>query len=305
MGGAPASDDTTSGDTAGGSLAVKTRILAFSLADIVVDLLLPTVVYAALAPTGRSAAVRLTVGGFAVAAKSVTGEVRDTEGARRRGRLLQGVAVAVLAGAVTLIAAYAGASDTWAIVAGTLVLGLGAIPLLLRQRRIDGFALLVLVEVAMSIALVTISDDPRFVLVRPAFYTAVAGGYAIITCWTDRPLMMEVSRPMAAGGDPVRAAAFDRAWTTSATFRRMERLMTFGLGIVLLLEALLRVVLVYSHSRTDLFHASVASQLPGLALFVGYLVAARVLIVPVASREVDAEVARGDVHSPTHSTEDV
>ncbi|ADP82336.1 VC0807 family protein [Pseudofrankia inefficax] len=303
-GDSPSPAATADGAASGGSVAVKARILAFSLVDIVVDLLLPTVVYAALAPTGRSAAVRLTVGGFAVAAKSVTGEVRDAEGAGRRSRVLAGVAVAALAGAVTLVAAYAGASDTWAIVAGTVALGLGAVPLLSRRRRIDGFALLVLVEVAMSVALVTVSTDPRFILVRPAFYTAVAGVYAIITCWTARPLMMEVSRPMAAGGDPVRAAAFDRAWTTSGVFRRVEQAMTFGLGIVLLLEALLRVALVYSHSRSDLFHASVASQLPGLVLFVGYLVAIRLFAVPIASREVDAEVAHASAESLSSVSEE-
>jgi hypothetical protein len=244
-----------------------------------------------LAPTGQSAAVRLSVGGFWVAAKSVTGRVRegaDGSGLVRRVGIAVGVALA--ASVATLGAASAGVNDTVAILIGSLVLGVAALPILLRRNRIDGFALLVLGEVAISVMLVLISDDPRFILVRPAFYTAIAGIYAIATGWTSQPFMMEVTRPIAAGGNPLRAAAFDRAWITSPAFRKAERGMTFGLGGVLLGEAALRVLAVYSRPEGAVISASLLSQLPAAVLFVGYLVVIRVFVVPVASREVDAEM---------------
>jgi hypothetical protein len=198
--------------------------------------------------------------------------------------------VAVAASATTLTLAFAGVGDTWAIIAGSLVLGAAVIPILLRRARIDGFALLVLGEVAISVLLVTISTDARFILVRPAFYTAIAGLYAIATCWTSQPFMMEVTRPIAAGGDPLRAAAFDRAWRTSPAFRRVELAMTAGLGVVLLGEAGLRVVAVYTQPPDAVVNASLLSQLPAVVLFVGYLVLIRIFAVPIASREVDAEM---------------
>ncbi len=283
-------------------IVVKAKIFAVGLLDMLIDLLVPTLVYLALAPTGRSAAVRLSVGGFVMAAKSVGGEVHGpadqggSEPARasrlsRRQRGLLAVSLAVLASALTLGTSYGGLGDTAAIVVGTVVLALGVLPLLLFSSRIDGFALLVLAEVAVSVVLVLVSDDPRFILVRPAFYTAIAGGYAIVTCFTGRPFMMEVSRPMAAGGDPVRAAAFDRAWVTSPVFRRAEVRMTLLLGVVLFAEAVLRVVAVYSQPPSAVFHASVVSQVPAVVLLVGYVVLIRVLFVPAASREVDREVA--------------
>jgi hypothetical protein len=278
------------------TFTVKAKIFAVGLIDILIDLLLPTLVYALLAPTGRSVAVRLSVGGFAVAAKSVAGRVREsteaeeTPGPSLTVRVLGALAIAIVASAATLIAAYAGAGDTWSIVIGTLVLGAAVIPMLLRRPQIDGFALLVLGEVAVSIVLVTISTDARFILVRPAFYTAIAGLYAIVTCWTSRPFMMEVTRPIAAGGDPLRAAAFDRAWISSPTFRRTEIAMTFGLGLVLLAEAALRVVVVYTQPRDAVVHASLISQLPAAVLLVGYIAAARIFAVPIASREVDQEM---------------
>jgi hypothetical protein len=164
----------------------------------------------------------------------------------------------------------------------------------------------VLGEVAISVVLVTISTDARFILVRPAFYTAIAGGYAIVTCWTAQPFMMEVTRPIAAGGDPLRAAAFDRAWTTSAAFRRVELAMTFGLGLVLLAEAVLRVVAVYTQPADAVVHASLISQVPAAVLFVGYLVVVRVFAVPVASREVDQEMLHPTVGNlvPNHRAPD-
>jgi hypothetical protein len=287
-------ETATEGPQSTESFTVKAKIFAIGLVDILIDLLLPTLVYVALAPIGRSEAVRLTIGGFSVAAKSVTGRVHsgaeEAEGASYGRKALQGLAIAVAAAAVTLIVSYAGAGNTWSIGAGTLVLGAGIIPMLLRRRRIDGFALLVLAEVALSVLLVTISSDARFILVRPSFYTAIAGIYAIVTCWTDRPFMMEVSRPMAAGGDARRAAAFDRAWFTSPTFRRTEQIMTFALGIVLIAEAILRVVTVYTQPRDAVVHASLISQLPATILFVGYLAAIRIFAVPIASREVDREL---------------
>ena len=48
----------------------KVRILAHSLADLLVDLLLPTIVYLLLAPTALSQIVRLSIGGYFVAAKA-------------------------------------------------------------------------------------------------------------------------------------------------------------------------------------------------------------------------------------------
>jgi hypothetical protein len=290
-------------------IAVKAKIFAVGLIDILIDLLLPTLVYLALTPTGRSIAVRLSVGGFCVAAKSVTGRVRAggtdeaTTGFGRR--VVRALVVAVAASAVTLGLAFTDVGDTWAIVAGTLILGLAVVPILLQNSAIDGFALLVLGEVAISVVLVTISTDARFILVRPAFYTAIAGLYAIATCRTSQPFMMEVTRPIAAGGDPLRAEAFDRAWTNRPAFRRVELAMTLGLGVVLLGEAGLRVVAVYTQPADAVVHASLLSQLPAIVLFVGYLVLIRVFAVPIASREVDLEMlAAVPTPSPDPSTVD-
>jgi hypothetical protein len=52
----------------------KFRVVTASLVDIAIDLLLPTVVYLLLAPTHMAVAIRLTLGGFLMAAKATSGQ---------------------------------------------------------------------------------------------------------------------------------------------------------------------------------------------------------------------------------------
>ena len=267
----------------------KFRVITAGLVDMALDLLLPTAVYLLLAPTYLPVAIRLTLGGFLVAGKAVSGQ---TGQAGRRTRYAFAAAGAAAACAATIAATAAGVGTTASIVAGTLVIAISSV-LQLRadDRRLDGFAILVLIELAISVVLTLVSSDPRFILARPAVYTVIAAIYAFTTL-RARPFMMQVTRPMAAGGNPVRAAAFDRAWDESARFRAAERAMTVSLGIVLLAEAALRVVIVYSEPEHAVLNASLLSQLPAIGLFALWFVVVRFAIVPIASKEVDALMPR-------------
>jgi len=278
-------------------LPSKSRIIVTSLVDFAVDLLLPTAIFAVLAPTGLSAVIRLTIGGFFVAAKASAGHIAtpgEPHVPSTFGRSLAiGLLLAAACTAVTVGIHLRGGSDTLAIVLGTgvfvVVQGIG---LARRWRRLDGFALLVLVELAATIVLTSISNDPRFVLIRPSFYTAIAGVYVLTTVWTARPFMMQVTKPVAAAGDPVRAEAFERAGRDSLPFRRAEQAMTIGLTVVLLGEAVLRAVIVLSHPRSDILVASLWSQVASIGLFIVYFAVVRLVFVPRASREVDALMPR-------------
>jgi len=270
----------------------KFRILVAAAADIAVDLLLPTVVYFLLSPTHLSAIVRLTIGGYFVAAKAGAGHLVTEDSAPQHASFfktfLLGVAIAVLATAVTLGVRAAGFSDTTAIATGSLLLALVQGARLVRGRhKLDGFALLVLLELAATIILACISNSSRLLLIRPSFYTGIAGFYVLSTLWAKRPFMMQVTKPMATDGDPVRAEAFERAGRESVRFRRAEQGMTAGLGIVLLGEALLRVWTVWSHPMSDVVISSLQSQALGIGLFVVWFAVVRIVCVPIASREVD------------------
>jgi hypothetical protein len=263
----------------------KSRVIIASLVDIAVDLLVPTAVYLLLAPTHLAVAIRLTLGGFLIAGKAAAGRSGQPVS---RGRLGLAAGGAAAACAATVIASIAGASTTASIAAGTAVTAVCTLVLLRADRHhLDSFAILVLTELAISVILVLVSSDPRFVLARPAIYSAIAGIYMFATLRT-RPFMMGVTRPFASEGNPVRAAAFDRAWQESARFRAGERIMTASLGIMLLAESALRVITVYSQPEHAVFKASLLSQLPALVLFALWFIVARFAIVPVVSKEVDA-----------------
>ena len=64
--------------------------------------------------------------------------------------------------------------------------------------------------------------------------------------------------------------------------------MTVGLAVMLLAEATLRVVTVFSHPTSSVLASSLWSQAPAIGLFVVYFAIARLVFIPRASREVDA-----------------
>jgi len=282
-------------------LPSKAKVLVSSLLDIGVDLLLPTAIYMLLAPTGMLAVVRLTIGGFFVAAKASAGRVSGLEAsgghAEFRRSLLVGILIAVVSTTVTVVIVHVSGSDRLAMVLGTGVLAVMQGARLVRGRtRLDGFALLVLVELAATILLTSITSNPRFVLIRPSFYTVIAAIYVLTTVWTPRPFIMQVSKPMAAGGDPVRAEAFERAGRESPRFRRAEQAMTIGLALMLLAEAVLRAVTVFSRPASSVLASSLWSQIPAIGLFVLYFAVARLIFIPRASREVDGFMPETTIH---------
>lgn len=270
----------------------KARILMAALLDLTIDLLLPTAIYYVLTPTHLPAVIRLTIGGFFVAAKAAAGRLSQVDAHARPAGFFRGFVIGALiaaaATAVTLGTLAAGFSNTLAITGGTALLALvQGVRLAHGHRKLDGFALLVLVEMAAAIVLTSISSTPRFLLIRPSFYTAIAGFYVLFTIRAERPFMMQVSKPMAVAGDPVRAEAYERAGRESIRFRRAKQWMTAGLGIVLLAESVLRVVLVWSHPESEVIAASLWSQALSIGLFVVYIVVIKLIFIPISSREVD------------------
>ena len=71
----------------------------------------------------------------------------------------------------------------------------------------------------------------------------------------------------------------------------LYRAMTAGLGGVLLADAVLRVVVVYSYPPGAVLQPSLTSQLPLLVLIGLWFVAGRGLAAPRAERLLDAELS--------------
>jgi hypothetical protein len=179
-----------------------------------------------------------------------------------------------------------GVPPVWALTIAGVATGFTTVIGTIRRRRLDGVGILVVVEIATSVALLLLTDDPRLILLKPSIYTLMAAGFLFFTCFVGQPMVYQAATPIATGGDPLRLAAYRQAWVVSAQFRRRERVMNAVFGAALLIEAGLRAVIIYALPPDDVATALTASQVPGIVLLAGALLFFR-LQVPTLSRIVD------------------
>jgi hypothetical protein len=131
----------------------------------------------------------------------------------------------------------------------------------IRRGKLDAVGVLVLVEMAASIALLFWLHSPRMLLIRPSFYSGIAAIWLMISAFTAKPLTLEGSKPFATKGDPLRTAAWEQAWRELPQFRMAHRMLTFGFGLASMTDAVLRVAVVY---RYPIDRAAWLSNLPHL-----------------------------------------
>jgi hypothetical protein len=160
------------------------------------------------------------------------------------------------------VSRWLGVSMVWGLVLGLSVALVSAGINTYRRRRMDALGVLVLLEMAASIALLFWLHSPRMLLIRPSFYSGIGAFYLMGSAFAARPLSLEGSKPMATKGDPIRTIAWERAWKDLPQFRLAHRLLTFGSGVAFLVDAVLRVVVVY---RFPVDRAAWLSHLPHIA----------------------------------------
>ena len=245
----------------------KAAYLLLMIANLAVDLLLPTLVLLVLAPAHLPTPLALSIGGTLLAAKAVGGPMPAPGFRWRLSALVAVVPVAVMLGSYA-----AGVDVRLSMVVGAILSGIIVTGGVVRdgRRRFDGFALLVLAEVLTGIVLTSIDAD-----VRAPIYLAVGGVVVLASTWTERPFLRTALKPVATQGDPERAAAFDRCWERSPEFRVLYRLMTAGLGLVFLVDA-----------------AAGSADLLLIGLIVVWFATSRGLAVPRARRILEAELVR-------------
>lgn len=176
-----------------------------------------------------------------------------------------------------------GADDFWALTIAGGATAVNALVNTIRKGRLDAIGTLVVLEIALSVALFAVTSDPRVVLLKPSFYTALAGVYLLYTCLVGRPFLLDAGKPFATRGDVGRERAYETAWAESAGFRREQRLLTAAWGVLWLVESVVRAVVVVN---TSVEAGVLASQVPGVAAIVIGIVITR-LRVPALRRHVD------------------
>lgn len=100
----------------------------------------------------------------------------------------------------------------------------------LRQRRLDGFGVVVLAVIAVGAGVSLLSGDARFALVKESLLTGAIGLAALGSLVAPRPMMYYSGRKFATDGSPDGMARWESYWVKSAMFRRSNRMMTVVWG---------------------------------------------------------------------------
>lgn len=138
-----------------------------------------------------------------------------------------------------------GAGTILALTVGGLIAAASTAVNTIRRKGLDRIGMLVILEIVVSIVMVLEIHDARLLLIRPSFYTAVAAVYLIYTVLVARPLSYDGARPMATQRDPVRMEAYEKMWDQSAELRQTHKMVTFGFGLALMADSILRIIIVY------------------------------------------------------------
>lgn len=188
-----------------------------------------------------------------------------------------------------------GVDDFWALTIPGILTAVVALTNTVRRRTLDRIGLLVFLEIVLSAVLLLVTRDPKIILLKPSFFTGLAGLYLLYTCFAGRAFVFEVSKPIATRGDPERERAFEMAWQRSAPFRQEERRITAVWGILWLAEAATRAVVVLGSPVSE---GVLTGQIPGIVAIAAGILFTR-FRVPALRRHVAEQQERIRREAPT------
>jgi len=140
----------------------------------------------------------------------------------------------------------AGVSNLVALAAGAVLPATGAAVTLLRTRRVNLVALLVLATMAMSILVSVVAHSPRFLLAKDGLMTGLWGLWFMATVATTRPAALVFARPLMEGRRIFQAPSWDVLWVREPGFRRIWRTSTVIWGAALIVDSVIRVIMSYT-----------------------------------------------------------
>lgn len=113
----------------------------------------------------------------------------------------------------------------------------------IRVRRLDRLGVFTLSVLTAGTLVGLFSADPRLLLARESWLTALVGVWLLVSLLGTRPVLFEVT---VAVTPPAAASQWRADWDGNATFRRIFRAMTAAWGAAFLLDAVARVVMAYT-----------------------------------------------------------
>jgi hypothetical protein len=140
----------------------------------------------------------------------------------------------------------AGLPSLQALAIGAVIPAASAAWVVIRQRRANMVALLVLGTIAASLIISVISHSPRFLLAKDGLITSVWGIWFLASLGARRPAAFLFARPLMEGRRVFAVRDWDALWDAEPRFRRIWRVSTVIWGLALLADAVIRVVMAYT-----------------------------------------------------------
>ncbi len=195
---------------------------------------------------------------------------------------------AVLPYATYLVLQSQGVGPVAALAAGAVFPAAFVLFHFVRSRQVDGFGLVVLAVIAVSVALALTSGDARFVLVKESIFTGAIGLAMLGSLAARRPAMYYCGRKFATDGTPEGLARWESYWAKSAMFRHSNRTMTVVWGTAFMAEAAVRIVAAYTLSTSTVVGLSAIVPLVVIGLLMAWTVAYGKRTRPISRAEVVA-----------------
>ena len=165
----------------------------------------------------------------------------------------------------------AGLTAVTALVISGVFPALGVTIGVIRNRRLDVVGAVVLAGIVVGTVLGLVSHSPRLVLVEGSVPTGVFGVACLGSLRAQRPLMFSFALEFA-GPDTARGREMTRLWQYEG-YRHVLRVITAVWGVGFLVEAALRVVIVYNTSTGTALASSKVSPFVFAAIFSAWTLA--------------------------------
>jgi hypothetical protein len=137
------------------------------------------------------------------------------------------------------------------------------------QRRRNGLAAIVAGTFALLLVVSLLTGDPRILLAKESVLSGAAGLLLVGSCLVGRPLVYAIARK-ANAGKPEVLAGWDERWRTQSAFRKHFTTLTAVFGGVLLADAIVRLILVYTLPIDTMADLSPVMHVTALGLLIAW-----------------------------------
>jgi intracellular septation protein A len=163
---------------------------------------------------------------------------------------LQGFLLLLLDMAGPIVAFYIfrslGYSSFLSLLLSAVIPGLSTVYQVVRTRHLDPLAIFMMGITVVSALASLIGGDPRFLLAKDGWVTAIAGAWLLATTKANPPVVFMFARPLMEGHIGPGGANWDVMWKKLPGFRRIWRVASVIWGVATILDAGVRFVFAYT-----------------------------------------------------------